>query len=142
MLKCYNRMMFNPFPSFLELGILAPLLLRITIGLFFIFLGKMILTKRRRDFVHLFKKQRVPLPEISSWLLGVATLFVGAFFLIGFMTQYASLVSVCLSIYFMGLIQRKIEILHHSYATYYFSILVALSLFILGAGPLAVDLPL
>lgn len=134
--------MFNPFPFFLELSFLAPLLIRITLGLFFIFVGKTIMFNKRKEFSELFTNKKMPAPMVLSYLLAVATSLVGAFFLIGFMTQYAVIASIVLSIYFMRLLQNEVKILHHSYATYYFSILISLSLFILGAGPLAIDLPL
>lgn len=134
--------MFNPFPFILEFGILAPTLLRLTLGLFFLFVGSTILFPKRKIFATYLSKQNTFLANTTVHILGILTASIGALFLIGFLTQYAALVSGILSIYFMNLYKENPKLLGHSYATYYFSILIAIAIFILGAGPFAIDLPL
>lgn len=134
--------MLNPFPFLLELSFFTPVVLRIALSLFFLLIGKQILFTNRKDLVSHFKKEGAFLPRISIWILGIITILIGGFIFIGFLTQYAALISAGFSIYFGYLHKKTNGLVSHSIAAYYFAIFIAIVLILNGAGPFAVDIPL
>ncbi len=114
--------MFSIFPPLLSFSSLAPLLLRITLGLVFIFWS-----------INKFKNEKV-----VSILEGI----IGATLFIGFATQLVALIAAIILGYKLV---RKI--LAKSFFTdgvnYYFILfIISVSLIVTGAGFIAFDLPL
>ena len=117
--------MLNPFPELLYLSLLAPFLLRIVLGITFIYFGYERLAK---------KKEEKP--------LAIVKMAVGILFVLGLFTQVVSLVALC--ILGFRLVQK---IRHKAFLTagvnyYLILFVIALSLLFTGAGAWAMDLPL
>jgi uncharacterized membrane protein YphA (DoxX/SURF4 family) len=117
--------MLNPFPELLYLTPLAPFLLRVLLGITFIYFGYERLTKSK-----------------TEKSLAVVKILVGILFVIGLYTQIASLLAICI----LGF--RLVQKIRHkaflSAGVNYYLILfvIALSLLFTGAGAWAFDLPL
>lgn len=123
---CYNFYMTNPFPILLIFGLLAPLLLRVTLGLTFIhFGGKHIKSKKSRLLA-----------------LGIIEIIGGALLVIGLYTQIAALVfSVILGVELIKKIKNR-EFLTDGVNYYLLLFVIAVSLLLSGAGLFAIDYPL
>ena len=133
--------MLSLFPSLLSFGILAPFLLRVSLGIIFIYISYLIIYKDRKDFFSYYKKNKYPFPEAVTSSLGILTLLTGIFFIIGFLVQAVSIVSIYLLIS-ISFCDSEIKKLSFGKPFYFLSIIVSLSLILLGAGSFAVDLPL
>ena len=119
--------MLSIFPLFLSLGLLAPLLLRITLGIILIHwaVGKI-------------KSRTTPF----TVALGVLEVLIGIGLLVGFLVQLAALIASV--IFLIHLIKKaQTKSLFTAGVNYYFILfMISLSLLLLGAGAFAFDLPL
>jgi len=117
--------MLNPFPELLYLSLLAPFLLRVLLGITFVYFGYERLSKTKTEKG-----------------LAVAKVLIGLLLVIGLFTQVASLLALC--ILGFRLVQK---IRHKAFLTagvnyYLILFVIALSLLFTGAGAWAFDLPL
>ncbi len=132
--------MLNPFPT-MWLSLLAFFILRVTIGGTLLFLGLRHLQHQPELMIGLRSFIR-SLPAGSAQILALLEIGVGALIIAGYHTQYACLVGIGVSIFFI--------IFRGGFTTellppriYYLLLFGALiSLFITGAGAFAFDLPL
>ncbi len=119
--------MLSLFPSMLAFEQVAPFLLRMTIGLVFIFWSMDKLRNRTSN---------------KNTAYGVLEFIIGALFIFGIYTQLAALAaSIIFVVHLVGKIRAK------SFFTdginYYFILLaISLSLLFLGPGILSIDFPL
>ncbi len=132
--------MLNPFPiQFLAL--IAYTLVRVFLGIVLLNLG--ITHVRNRKVVS--KSFRLPSLIGSPFvvtLLGLTEILLGTLFTLGFMTQYAALGTIFLSILVL-LLYRRIASSHiPQKLSWGFILITSCSLFITGAGIFAFDLPL
>ena len=118
---------FAFFPELLNFQIVAPFLLRITVGLFLIYLG--------------YKRYKKPY-NFSA----VLYVIVGAFLVLGWYTQISAIVAILvlkLDFYLDFWINKSSKpISEETWALYTIAIVVLLSLLLTGPGFLAMDLPL
>ena len=119
--------MLSLFPVLLSYEMLAPFVLRVTLGAVFIVWA----------YAHLKSREHK-----KKTALGVLDAIVGLLLIIGLYTQLAALVAVIMLL--IGLIMKaKKKTLFSDGINYYFILLViAFSLVVLGAGAFAFDLPL
>lgn len=135
--------MLNPFPSLLTYGLLAPFLLRITIGFILANLGYLKLTKEKESLSLLFgiaglRKYK----EFGTIAVGVIEIVGGLMLIAGFYTQIAALIFVVLVGMEMYIEHADAGLLKRNLVFYVLLFVIALSLMVTGAGFLAFDLPL
>lgn len=118
------------FPSLLSFGLLAPLLLRLTLGVIVLFWGY--------NGVKLGKSKS----DVTKISFSVLDLIVGALLIIGLFTQLAALVAAI--IFAVKLVNKaRSKALFTDGVNYYFILfIIALALVFSGAGFFAFDLPL
>lgn len=133
--------MLSIFPTLLSFGIIAPFLLRLTLGIIFIYISYFIIYKNRKSFFDYYKKNKYPLPEFITSFFGVLTAITGLFLLVGFLTQIDVLVSIYLLIS-LYLSDKEIKAFEFNNSFYWLAGVVSISLLFLGAGAFAIDLPL
>lgn len=138
---CYHRRMLNPFPSLLILGILAPFIIRVSLGATLLYIA-----------VEHFRSKK-DIAEALSPLMGRSSSFAwvllcgieivtGMLLVVGAWTQIASLVVVLLVLktFLIKASLRRLSPLSRS--AYVLMLMMALSLLLSGAGGFAFDLPL
>ncbi len=125
----------NPLPELLALSFLAPLLLRIIIGAYFL---EQFLTI---VYAKYFTQENLKIKNTFKYLIGIKTISALAL-VIGFYTQIAVLILIALTIIDM-LMEHKVKKLKNIKLQFYIFILaILLSLLVTGAGFFAIDLPL
>lgn len=145
--------MVNPFPEVLFLGsFYVPLILRVTLGLFFLWLGLWCTYRHRVSLAHAFAERPVGPSSLHLlmtrlsvslvWSIAFVEVVVGLGLLVGFLTQIAALLAIVLSGKLIYFGRRYPYIAPGGTPTYLFAIVIAVSLFISGAGAFAVDIPL
>jgi len=133
--------MLNIFPDLLSFALLAPFILRLTIGITFMYISFFVIYKNRQNFCEYYKKHNYPLPIILTWFFGIINLIVGLFLIIGFLTQLVVLIAIYLlaSLY---LCDQDIKTFEFQKSFYVLLGIVCFCLLFLGAGAFAIDLPL
>ena len=133
--------MFNPFPELFFLQPLAPLIIRIVIGIFLIYLGYITAFKKRLEFQKKFRAEKYPFPNFIPWKLGIAEILVGSFLVIGLYTQITCIIAAYIFLNLAVLDNPKTGIIGYSRALYVIVTIVSLTLVLTGAGAFAFDLP-
>lgn len=135
--------MLNPFPSLLTYSLIAPLILRVTLGYILANTGFLKLTKEKSRWEPLFEilgvhKQKVLVNQIIAGIeiIGGIALIAGAY------TQIAALVFVLLTGIEMYIEHQDEGLIKRTIVFYILLFVIALSLLFTGAGFLAFDLPL
>ena len=134
--------MLNPFPELLSYGLLAPLILRMVLGIIFINLGFLKLGREKKlwtSFLHI-----TPIKPAGFWLRVIALVqIVGGLMLVaGFYTQIAALVFSIITIFEIYVENREPVLLNRNLIFYILILSISLSLLFSGAGFLSIDLPL
>ena len=125
----------NPLPELLSFAFIAPLLLRITIGAYFLEqLSVIIHTKY-------ISKKNIKIKNIFKYLIGIKTLSAMAI-ITGFYTQIAVLILITTTIIDIILEKRESKLKKTKFQLYIFIFVILLSLLITGAGFFAMDMPL
>jgi uncharacterized membrane protein YphA (DoxX/SURF4 family) len=132
--------MLNPFPDLLFLGILAPTILRIVAGLFFLHIALAHYQGRQtlQENMSFLGSFRIP----YSWSIVLVEAAVGAALLTGFLTQIAALLGILGVIKGFLLNKRYPLVFPLSRSSYLLLGTILLVLVITGAGAFAFDLPL
>ncbi|KKU59147.1 MAG: DoxX family protein [Parcubacteria group bacterium GW2011_GWA2_47_12] len=135
--------MLSVFPSLLAFGLLAPLLLRLALGLVFVNFGWHKLARGRADKTAFFESLGWKPGEYFAFGFGVVELVVGVMLIVGIYTQIAAFVAALISLGALALKRRTtscgIESTRGFLALLF---IISLSLLVLGAGLFAFDLPL
>ena len=121
--------MINPFPDLLTFSLLAPFIIRVALGAYFILYSYALAQK-------IYRKDT--LSEGASWKKHMAvlvSLFGGVSVFVGFLTQIGAILLALLS---AGFIYSKEG--NRAFALFLFA--MSLSLLFSGAGAFAFDLPL
>ena len=84
--------MLNTFPNLLNFSLLAPLILRVVLGLIFINLGYIELTSEKKRWAAFFETVHLKPATIFVILMGLFEIVGGFFLIAGFMTQVTTLV--------------------------------------------------
>lgn len=133
--------MLNVFPI-LFLSLLAHALLRVFVGGSLLYLGFQHVTQDRADLRDFLASQR---PRTGTLFFGVLVFsewIFGAMFVFGALTQIAALATMFLSLMMLALAQTLSHPAIPNRLYYVMLLGASLSLFITGAGALAVDVPL
>lgn len=114
------------FPTLLTYNLIAPIIIRIVLGVVFFYIGY----------------KRIKTKEKELVLFGIITLILGILFIVGLLTQLAAIVAS-----FILVVQLVHKMKTRSFLTagvnYYILLLaMSLSLIFSGAGMLALDWPL
>lgn len=144
--------MLNPFPDLLILGFFAPFLLRVAIGLFFVWMAYQHIFKKQSEICEALHTRPFIIPALSSvvrplapyfvWIFSIGEAVIGVMFIVGFFTQIAALLSIIVLVKMIVFRKYLREIAFYSPATYLVLIAISFSLLLSGAGALAFDLPL
>lgn len=135
--------MLNPFPDLLIFGLLAPLILRVALGIFFLAHGWQHMARERRESIA--SALRVSWGSLGTyfiWHLAGIEIIIGFAFLFGFLTQIAALIGIVIAIKLLLFRERYPMIALQSTTYYILVIAVCVSLLLSGAGALAIDIPL
>lgn len=133
---------YNLFPTLLSFSLLAPFILRVVLGLIFLNLGWLKLTKEKYGWIVFLRSARVPAPifitSIFAWLeiIGGLLLLAGAF------TQLVALIFTLITLVQLILEYREDSLLRRNFVFYLLLFIVSLSLIFSGAGAYAIDFPL
>lgn len=133
--------MLSIFPDLLSFGFFAPFFLRLTLGIILIQIGYKIAFKYRGQFFKFYQENKYPFANHFPLIFGYLTMLTGGFLIIGFLTQIASLASIYI-LASLFLSDKDLQIFHFQKSFYTITIMVSFSLLFLGAGILAIDLPL
>lgn len=134
--------MLNPFPDLLAFGLLAPLLLRLALGVIFFGFGWSKLKKDRERKAMFFETLELKPGAYYTVAFGLIELAAGILLVIGLYTQIAALAALLISIAAYRLKGKYPEKFQNDRCFFFLLIVIALSLLFSGAGFLAFDLPL
>ncbi len=126
--------MLNLFPELLDWSWYVPLVFRLFLGAYVLYIGWMLIQKEGKS-----GNER---DRFTFTCFGVLLLMFGALFVIGLYAQALGSTGFVLAIGALYLRWKKVPQTPESLQFYLLIGLVALSLVFLGAGPYAVDLPL
>lgn len=136
--------MLNPFPILLSFALLAPFILRVIAGLYFVRVGMDHLRINRHTATEIAVAESYNAKPGAYLVWGIATIEVigGLMLLVGFLTQIAALVLSILILIGIMTRNKNIELFRHSNGFYFLILAICFSLLFSGAGFLAFDLPL
>ncbi len=133
--------MLNPFPTLLIYGVIAPLLIRVTLGALLLYLSAEHF-RSRHEIARLVSTLIGKLSKGTGWYLAGIELIIGAALVVGLYTQIAAIIVIVLSLKCL-VVKKNLKALSPlSHSTYLLMIVMALSLMLSGAGAFAFDLPL
>jgi len=130
------------FPDLLTFWLVAPFILRIIIGLIFVYFGISKIWKEKERKINFFKKIGFSTGVVCFWITSILEIIGGVFLILGLFIQPTALV---LLLVVMGAIYSKIrhpELLDNTLEFFILLLAVLLSLLFLGAGFWAIDLPI
>ncbi|MDP6387914.1 MAG: DoxX family protein [Candidatus Pacebacteria bacterium] len=137
--------MLNTFPNLLFLGLLSPFLIRITVGLMFLWIGYSYLFKDRVTATNQVANRWPKLAISIVWFGGILEIITGFFLIAGFLTQIAAIAGVLIAIdalFVKWLYKDLNKVAKYSKMFYILMLVASLSLIFSGAGAFAFDLPL
>ena len=134
--------MLNTFPNLLNFSLLAPLILRVVLGLIFINLGYIELTSEKKRWAAFFETVHLKPATIFVILMGLFEIVGGFFLIAGFMTQVTALVFSIMTFGEFYAEYREETLLKRDVIFYLLIFAISLSLLLSGAGIFAIDLPL
>ena len=134
--------MLNTFPSLLTFSLLAPLILRVVLGLIFINLGYIELTSEKKRWHAFFATVHLKPATVFVILMGLFEIVGGFFLIAGFLTQIMALVFSIITFGEFYAEYREETLLKRDVIFYLLIFAISLSLFLSGAGIFAIDLPL
>ena len=135
--------MLNPFPDLLTYSLIAPFILRVTLGLILANLGYLKLTKERARWGTIFKLLHVHGHErLAAQVVGTVEIVGGLMLITGFFTQIAALAFVILNGAELYIEYCDETLLRRDIVFYILIFVIALSLLFTGAGFLSFDIPL
>lgn len=139
--------MLNPFPEFLNYSPLAPMILRLLIGLIFVDLGFLKFRGEKDRWMASFEALHLRsadffVPLYFLRLYGFLQIVAGTLLIIGLWTQVAALFFVLSTGAELYVEWRAKEILKRDLVFYLLIFTISLSLLLTGAGAFAFDLPL
>ncbi len=133
--------MLNPFPYLLAFGILAPFVVRTTVGLFFLWSAREHYKRRaalRNEFALRFGS--VGLPFLVAVLIAEGA--AGVSLLLGAYTQIGAIVAALLALRLLTCRGRLPSMLLVGKFSYALLLIMSATLLLTGAGAFAFDIPL
>lgn len=134
--------MLNLFPELLTYGLIGPFILRVVVGVLFINLGYLELTREKYRWQKIF--ETVGFTPASLWakVFGVLEIVGGLLLVVGLYTQGAALFFAIISLAEMYIEYREPVILKRNIVFYLLVFVIVVSLLFSGAGFFAFDLSL
>jgi len=133
--------MLNPFPELLN-PFLAPLILRVVLGLIFLDLGILKLRSEKPRWLASFDTLGLRPATLFVPLYALLQIVGGLFLLVGFWTQMVTLAFVICTGIELYVEWKAREILKRDMVFYLLVFSISLSLLLTGAGAYAIDIPL
>jgi uncharacterized membrane protein YphA (DoxX/SURF4 family) len=134
--------MLNPFPELLNYALLAPLLLRLVIGLIFIDLGALKFKSEKERWMASFETLHLRPADFFVNLYAALQIIGGLMLILGLWTQVAALAFVIFTGLELYVEWKARDVLKRDVVFYLFLFVISLSLLLTGAGAYAIDLPL
>jgi uncharacterized membrane protein YphA (DoxX/SURF4 family) len=134
--------MINPFPELLTFALLAPTLLRMSLGVFIILLGQGKLKDPNKGLVEFFESLGFKPSGYYIKALGFVEIAMGMALFVGFLTQIAALVTAIITFVSLIVTVRHPEAGLKKASEYALYFVIGISLVFTGAGLIAIDLPL
>ncbi|OHA92332.1 MAG: hypothetical protein A3J09_02565 [Candidatus Zambryskibacteria bacterium RIFCSPLOWO2_02_FULL_51_21] len=134
--------MLNPFPDLLAYSILAPLFLRLVLGLIFIDLGFLKFRSEKQRWITSFEALYLRPADLFVAVYGIIQIAGGLLLLIGLWTQVAALAFAILTGIELGIELSMREVLKRDITFYLLLFVISISLLLTGAGAYAFDIPL
>lgn len=138
--------MLSVFPNLLDYGLLAPLLLRMGIGVLFLVRGIDLIKEKDNNIPwKSFWQKRIAENRIQKvvFVHGIVQCIIAAAFIFGFLTQIAAILALILTlIEWQKDNESNLPKDTNRKFSHIFAVLICFSLLFLGAGFLAIDLPL
>jgi uncharacterized membrane protein YphA (DoxX/SURF4 family) len=129
-------------PSLLAYGDLAPLILRVILGIVVLDQGILMLKAERPRWRVTFETMRIPEADFAVSLAGVLHVLAGIALVIGLGTQPAAIVVALLSLLWLGAEYRDDAVVRRDIVFHCLILGIAASLALSGAGSFSLDLPL
>ncbi len=134
--------MLNPFPDLLNYALLAPLLLRLVLGVIFLDLGALKFRSERPRWIASFEALRIYPADLILSFYALLQIVGGLMLIVGIYTQVASLFFVLSTGAELYIEWRAKDILKRDAVFYLLTFIISVSLLLTGAGAYAIDLPL
>lgn len=134
--------MLNVFPEFLTYGLLAPFILRVTLGLILISLGKLTLRGERKHWETIARFLHLVPEKIFVFFYGILQIAGGLLLIAGVWTQVIALIFTVIFLIEYSIELREEGILKQNLVFYLLLVAISISLLFSGAGFFAFDLPL
>jgi putative oxidoreductase len=134
--------MLNTFPTLLAFGLIAPFLLRVSVGLVMIEFGYSKITKQKQDKSSMFESLGMKPGIYYAYAFGLIEIAIGLALVVGIFTQIASLLSAIICTLAILVKRRNGENVKSSFGFLILCLVISLSLIFSGAGFLAFDIPL
>ena len=134
--------MLNVFPEFLTYGLFAPFILRVTIGLILINLGRLTLRGERKQWEAVARLLHLIPEKFFVFSYGILQIAGGLLLIVGLWTQVIAAVFSAIFLAEFAMELREEAILKRSLVFYLLLMAISVSLFFSGAGFFAFDLPL
>ncbi len=134
--------MLNIFPELLDYGFIAPTLLRLLLGVYFIKLGVEKYNVHKDHIAEFLSSLKLNPAVTIVQTLGGVEIVLGLMFITGTLTQIAALITLIIALVSLVLTYKAPELKIKTPTIYLFIITISLSLLLSGAGFLAVDFPL
>lgn len=137
--------MLNIFPDLLFLQLLAPFMLRIVVGVMFVWIGYSYLFKDRAEVIAQISSKWPKIAKFSVLFGGTLEVITGIFLIVGLYTQAAAIAGALIAVdaLFGKFFYKELDkALKYSKMFYILILIISLSLIISGAGAFAFDLPL
>jgi putative oxidoreductase len=145
--------MLSIFPALLTYKLVAPLILRLALGVIFLNFGWTKLKRQKNDKAAFFDTIGLKPGIVYVWVIALIEILTGLFLIVGFLTQIAALVAAVILIIATILKKKYPSSLESSKSFLILALIVAVSLLFTGAGfysislgsfnlPLSFDLPL
>lgn len=133
--------MLSVFPDLLTFGIIAPFLIRVTLGIILISIGHKVFFKEKKSFAGYYADNKYPFAKYLPTIFGLLSIIVGILLIIGLFTQVAALLSIYI-LTSLSFTEKSLGVFNFQTAFYALAIVTSISLLFLGAGIFAFDLPL
>jgi uncharacterized membrane protein YphA (DoxX/SURF4 family) len=134
--------MLSIFPSLLIFGILAPFILRIVVGVYFLHAGYQDLGKEREKTVEELAQSLGTFAKPALIFGGIFEIVIGLSLITGFLTQLMALFGMIYVLKFLSLKKQYPSLIKHERVFYVMVFVILFSLLLTGAGAFAIDLPL
>lgn len=134
--------MLSVFPYFLNFWMYAPLILRIVVGVYFISFGYSGLKKDRWEKEKIFETVGLRPAKYYAFAVSVVEIAGGVLLILGLFVQVVAIIFAVISATAIAIKIHGGNELRRDINIYILLLVILVSIFILGPGRLAFDLPL